>query len=78
MVRSDGGADRAPKADPTALDALAREALGPDPEAIRRFVLAIAPAIRRACRGVMGARHTDLEDTIQDCFIDATRGLPDR
>jgi RNA polymerase sigma-70 factor (ECF subfamily) len=38
-------------------------------------VLAIAPVIRRACRGVMGVRHTDLEDTIQDCFIDATRGL---
>ena len=76
MVRANGGADAASKADPATLDALAREALGQNPEAIRRFVLAIAPAIRRACRGVMGARHTDLEDTIQDCFIDATRGLP--
>jgi RNA polymerase sigma-70 factor (ECF subfamily) len=75
MVRANGGADPASKADPATLDALAREALGQDPEAVRRFVLAIAPAIRRACRGVMGPRHTDLEDTIQDCFIDATRGL---
>jgi RNA polymerase sigma-70 factor (ECF subfamily) len=24
----------------------------------------------------MGARHTDLEDTIQECFVDVTRGLP--
>ena len=64
-----------PKAEPASLDGLAREALGQDPEAVRRFVLAIAPAIRRACRGVMGARHTELEDTIQDCFIDATRAL---
>jgi|tagenome__1003787_1003787.scaffolds.fasta_scaffold20092683_2 RNA polymerase sigma-70 factor (ECF subfamily) len=76
MVRANGSADAASRADPTHLDALAREALGPDPEAVRRFLLAISPAIGRACRGVMGARHTDLEDTVQDCFIDVTRGLP--
>jgi RNA polymerase sigma-70 factor (ECF subfamily) len=76
MVRANGGADAASRADPAGLDALAREALGRDAEAVRRFLLAIAPAIGRACRGVMGARHADLEDTIQDCFIDVTRGLP--
>jgi RNA polymerase sigma-70 factor (ECF subfamily) len=76
MVRANGGADAASKADPARLDALAREALGRDPEAVRRFLFAIAPAIGRACRGVMGARHTDLEDTIQECFVDVTRGLP--
>jgi len=65
-----------PKAEPASLDGLAREALGQEPDAIRKFLAAIAPAIRRACRGVMGAGHTDLEDTIQDCFIDATRALP--
>ena len=76
MVRANGGADVAPKADPARLDALAREALGREPEAVRRFLLAIAPAIGRACRGVMSARHTDLEDTIQECFVDVMRGLP--
>ena len=76
MVRANGGAGAASKADPAHLDALAREALSHDPEAVRRFLRAIAPAIWRACRGVMGARHTDLEDTIQDCFVDVTRGLP--
>src|SRR5215471_18641473 len=76
MVRADGGADAASKADPARFDALAREALARDPEAVRRFLLAIAPAIGRACRGVMGARHTDLEDTIQECFVDVMRGLP--
>jgi RNA polymerase sigma-70 factor (ECF subfamily) len=75
MVRADGGADKASKADPAHLEALAREALGRDPEAVRRFLLAIAPAIGRACRGVMGARHPDLEDTIQECLVDVTRGL---
>jgi RNA polymerase sigma-70 factor (ECF subfamily) len=75
MVRANGGADTASKADPAHLEALAREALGHDPEAVRRFLLAIAPAIGRACRSVMGARHTDLEDTIQECFVDVTRGL---
>ena len=76
MIRANGGADTASKPDPARLDALAREALGRDPEAVRRFLLAIAPAIGRACRGVIGARHTDLEDTIQESFVDVTRGLP--
>jgi RNA polymerase sigma-70 factor (ECF subfamily) len=75
MIRANGGADATPKADPSHLDALAREALAQAPEAVRRFLLAIAPAIWRACRGVMGTRHPDLEDTIQDCFVDVTRGL---
>jgi RNA polymerase sigma factor (sigma-70 family) len=66
----------ASKADPAHLDALARESLSQDPGAVRELLLAIAPAIWRACRGVMGSRHTDLEDTIQDCFVDVTRGLP--
>ena len=55
---------------------MAREALGQEPAAVRRFLLAVSPAIRRACRSVMGAQHTDLEDTIQDCLIDVTRALP--
>jgi RNA polymerase sigma-70 factor (ECF subfamily) len=75
MIRAMGGADPASKADPAYLDALAREAMGQDPEAVRRFVLAIAPMVRRTCRAVMGPGHSDLEDAVQDCFIDATRGL---
>jgi RNA polymerase sigma factor (sigma-70 family) len=76
MFRANGGADSASKVETAHLDALAREALGQSPEAVRKFLLAISPAIRRACRGVMGPRHTDLEDTIQDCLIDAARALP--
>jgi DNA-directed RNA polymerase specialized sigma24 family protein len=76
MVRADGGVEAAPKGEPAPLDSLAREALGQDPEAVRRFLLAISPAVLRACRAVIGPRHTDLEDTAQDCFIDVMRGLP--
>ena len=76
MVRANGSADAAWRADPAHLDALARGALGRDPGAVRRFLLAVAPVIGRACRGVMGVRHSDLEDAIQDCFLDVTRGLP--
>lgn len=76
MVRADGGADSASKADPAHLEALAREALGQAPEAVRRFLLAISPAVGRACRGVLGPRHADLEDTIQESLIDVMRGLP--
>jgi len=76
MVGAKSDAGGASKADPAHLDGLARDALTQDPEAVRRFLLAIAPAIWRACRGVMGSRHSDIEDTIQDCFVDVTRGLP--
>ena len=76
MVRANGGVDPAPQAGRASLDTLAREALGQEPAAVRRFLLAVSPAIRRACRSVMGPQHTDLEDTIQDCLIDVTRGLP--
>jgi RNA polymerase sigma-70 factor (ECF subfamily) len=76
MIRADGGADSAPKADPARLDALAREALTQDPEAVRRFLLAISPLVGRTCRGVMSPRHTDIEDTIQESLIDVMRGLP--
>jgi RNA polymerase sigma-70 factor, ECF subfamily len=76
MVGANGGAGAASKADSASHDALARAALTQDPDAVRRFLLAIAPAIWRACRGVMGSRHADLEDTIQECFVDVTRGLP--
>ena len=71
-----GGIETAPKAEPASLDSLARAALGRDPAVVQGFLLAISPAIRRACRSVMGAQHTELEDTIQDCLIDVTRARP--
>jgi RNA polymerase sigma factor (sigma-70 family) len=76
MVRANGGVDAARTAERASLDSLARAALGQEAEAVRRFLLAISPAIRRACRSVMGAQHTDLEDTIQDCLIDVMHALP--
>src|SRR4051794_21178346 len=76
MVRPNGGVDAAPTAERASLDSLARAALGHEAEAVRRFLLAISPVIRRACRSVMGSQHTDLEDTFQDCLIDVTRALP--
>ncbi len=76
MVRANGGVDTAPAAERASLDSLARAALGHEPAAVRRFLLSISPAIRRACRSVMGAQHTDLEDTIQECLIDVSRALP--
>lgn len=76
MVRPTGGAHAAAKAEPASLDALAREALGQEPDAVQRFLLAVSPTIRRACRGVIGAQHADLEDTIQDCLIEVARALP--
>jgi RNA polymerase sigma-70 factor (ECF subfamily) len=58
------------------LTALAREALGQEPEKIRRFLEAIAPTVRRTCRGVLGYAHPDLEDAIQESLMDLVRALP--
>jgi len=58
------------------LDGRARAALGGDPSALREFLRAVAPLVRRICRGVMGRDNPELEDAIQDCLIDVARSLP--
>ncbi len=58
------------------LTVLARAALSNEPEDVRRFLDAIAPTVRRTCRGVMGPSHPDLEDTIQESLMDLVRALP--
>lgn len=60
----------------TELDDRARAALDGDPAALRRFLTAVAPIVRRVCRGVMGRDNPELEDAIQDCLIDVARALP--
>jgi RNA polymerase sigma-70 factor (ECF subfamily) len=58
------------------LTALALTARTRDPAAMRVFLEAIAPSVRSVCRGVLGAGHVDLEDTVQECLIDILRALP--
>lgn len=58
------------------LDDQARAALGGDPAALRSFLAAVAPLVRRVCRGIMGRDNPELEDAIQDCLIDLARSLP--
>jgi RNA polymerase sigma-70 factor (ECF subfamily) len=69
-LRSDGSVDAA------VLNRLAADALGKSPDAVRQFLLAIAPSIRRTCGSVMGRDHSDLEDTIQESLVDTMRALP--
>ena len=66
----------ATRAAPADLDDRARAALGGDASALRDFLGAIAPIVRRVCRGVMGHQTPDLEDTIQDCLLEVARSLP--
>jgi RNA polymerase sigma-70 factor (ECF subfamily) len=56
--------------------ALALEARAGDAEATRALFEAIAPVVRRVCRGVLGNRHIDLEDAVQECLVDVLRALP--
>jgi RNA polymerase sigma factor (sigma-70 family) len=58
------------------LTALALAARARAPEAMRKFLDALAPSVRNVCRGVLGASHIDLEDTVQDCLLAILRALP--
>src|SRR5262245_55860882 len=87
MVPSDGRAEAGarrpdepearPVDDGAALNALAKAAIGNDPDAVRKFLTAIGPTIQRACRGVMGGGHPDLEDVVQTSLFDTMRALPE-
>ena len=59
-----------------ALNDSARAALAGDQIALRDFLRAVAPTVRRICRGIMGREHSELEDAIQDCLVDVARALP--
>jgi len=59
-----------------ALDALAARALEGQPEATGELLRAVLPAVRRACRALLGASHSDLEDAVQDALIAIHRALP--
>ena len=52
-----------------------RDAKDGNPDAVGRFLLVIAPWVRRTCIGVMGADHPDLDDTMQECLLAAVRAL---
>ncbi len=59
------------------LTALAEQAVRThDPATVRRFLEGIAPSVRGVCRAVIGSRHADLEDAIQECLIEILRALP--
>jgi RNA polymerase sigma-70 factor, ECF subfamily len=58
------------------LNEFARDAHRGDPFAVRQFLRAIAPLVRKICRGILGRETAELEDTIQDCLIDVARALP--
>lgn len=57
------------------LDELASAAGTGGASALRTFLAAIEPTVRRVCRGVLGRDSPDLEDAIQDSLIDVYRGL---
>jgi RNA polymerase sigma-70 factor (ECF subfamily) len=70
------GEVRSPERSESDLTMLALAARTRDPTAMRMFLEAIAPSVRNVCRGVLGAGHGDLEDTVQECLIDILRALP--
>lgn len=77
LLRGDS-ADRHNDATP-ALDrlaALARTAAAGNPTALRTLIASVSPALFRAVRGVLGARHPDVEDVVQEAALAIVQALP--
>jgi RNA polymerase sigma factor (sigma-70 family) len=59
-----------------ALTALARRAGAGDPIAARHFLRTVWPKIGRVVVGVLGTRHPELEDVVQQTLIAVSQALP--
>ncbi len=59
-----------------ALTALARLAGAGDPAATRQFLNAVWPVIGRVVAGVLGSRHPEVEDVVQQTLIAVCQALP--
>ncbi len=68
----DVAASRAP--DP--LDALARRAAEGDREAAQALLTAVAPRVLAIVRNILGPRHPDVDDALQETLIGLARSLP--
>ncbi|HTQ06674.1 MAG TPA: sigma-70 family RNA polymerase sigma factor [Polyangiaceae bacterium] len=74
--RMAAGNEAAPHSEADALTALARLAAAGDPAATRQFLNAVWPVIGRVVAGVLGARHPEVEDVVQQTLIAVCQALP--
>jgi RNA polymerase sigma-70 factor (ECF subfamily) len=58
------------------LAAWVRGALSGDVSATQRLLQYVAPHVRRTVKGMLGAQHPDLEDTIQEALLAFIKALP--
>ena len=76
-----------PAADPTAgspaardqadpLRALASDAAGGDPHALRTLLVALGPALLRVVRAIVGSHHAEVEDVLQEAMVAVHAALP--
>jgi len=61
--------------DAAELTALARLAGSGDPAATRRFLDRVWPTLSRVVNGVLGSRHPELDDVIQQSLIAVLQAL---
>lgn len=62
---------------PVDLTLLTRAAMAGDGAATRRLLQHISPYVLRVVRAVLGVRHGDTEDVVQDVLVSFLRALPD-
>lgn len=76
-LRASGTADATAADDEAAaLTALARRAGAGDPVATRHFLSTVWPKIGRVVVGVLGSRHPEIDDVVQQTLIAVSQALP--
>ncbi|MEA2696134.1 MAG: hypothetical protein QOI66_405 [Myxococcales bacterium] len=77
-LSSTPAADAPSEAAPTRHDLLAelgRAAAAGDADALERLLRSLGPDMLRVIRSVLGAKHPDLDDLVQDCLLAFIRAL---
>jgi RNA polymerase sigma factor (sigma-70 family) len=72
---------RAPRVSPTSAAAeplaeVSAAAVAGNSEAVETLLLSVGPAMLRAARGVLGSKHPDLEDVLQEAALGLLDALP--
>src|SRR5262245_55587482 len=65
-----------PASGATSLEELVPRAVDGDEAATATLLEGVLPAVRSACKALLGASHADLEDAVQNALIAVHRALP--
>lgn len=76
LVRKLEPTPMAPSGGNRPLEVLAQRAIAGESEAASQLLRGVLPAVRSACRALLGPSHSELDDAVQNALIAFHRALP--